>query len=878
MAAIDFGRINEEVLSRYPGVLSEWFPDGVLSGSEFKALNPTRKDGRRGSFSININTGVWSDFATGDFGKDPVSLYAYAFCHGKQGDAAKELSKVAVGQPRQTAADKKKYKQITPVPTSAPPPDFNHYKHKKPNHIWAYRNSAGETLGYCCRFDLPGGGKEVLPLIFDGHAWRWQAFDKPRPMYGLDRLAANKTANVILVEGEKCADALQKMLPKNPVVSWPGGTNAVGFVDFSPLDGRNVVAWPDFDSQRAVTNDILPRDKQPGFSAMMNIARKCKYSGFKIIDYDPQELGGGWDCADAIAEGWGVDKISAFIKGRARAVVEYGPEQELPNAVVCGVETVEAVEEKEAFQFLGYNHGAYYYLPSGTRQVVALSAAEHKKNQLLALAPLLYWEDSFSGKAGVDWDGAADYLMRRSEQKGVYDIKKIRGRGAWEDDGKVVLHVGSHIIVDGKKVNIRDIHDSEYVYEAAIPMVDRDLGNAHPLSVSQANRFVALCDMIPWEMPISSRLLAGWCVLAPICGALKWRPHIHLTGAAGSGKSWTLDNIVRPTVGPSAILVQSNTTEAGLRQTLGYDARPIIFDEAEAEDQAGRARVQKIIELARQSSSEASADIIKGTPSGKALSYRIRSVFLFGSIGSCATQKADISRISQLSITVDRSPERGEKFKALQKEAIDLLTEEYCGALRARSISLIPTIRKNSIVFSRAASKKLGSARAGDQYGTLLAGAYSLYSSNEISKIDAEKWVEEQDWGEAIETNEDTDERRCLSFILESTIRVAADRSQSSEMAIAEAIEGLYYAVGSSDIGNIASALGRCGIRVGREDGGGIHISNSHIGISRILEKTPWATNWKGIIKRLPGAKPGGIQRFSGSQSRSIWIPIKNVI
>ena len=133
MAAIDFGRINEEVLSRYPGILSEWFPDGVLRGSEFKALNPTRKDGRIGSFSINITNGVWSDFATGDSGKDPVSLYAYAFCHGKQGDAAKQLSIVAEGQPRQTAAKKKKYKQITPVPTSAPPPDFNHYKHKKQN-------------------------------------------------------------------------------------------------------------------------------------------------------------------------------------------------------------------------------------------------------------------------------------------------------------------------------------------------------------------------------------------------------------------------------------------------------------------------------------------------------------------------------------------------------------------------------------------------------------------------------------------------------------------------------------------------------------------------------------------------------------------------
>ena len=33
------------------------------------------------------------------------------------------------------------------------------------------------------------------------------AFPEPRPLYGLDRLAAKPAATVLLVEGEKCADA-----------------------------------------------------------------------------------------------------------------------------------------------------------------------------------------------------------------------------------------------------------------------------------------------------------------------------------------------------------------------------------------------------------------------------------------------------------------------------------------------------------------------------------------------------------------------------------------------------------------------------------------------------------------------------------------------
>jgi hypothetical protein len=40
-------------------------------------LNPIRADRRLGSFKINVRTGRWADFATGDKGGDPVSLVAY---------------------------------------------------------------------------------------------------------------------------------------------------------------------------------------------------------------------------------------------------------------------------------------------------------------------------------------------------------------------------------------------------------------------------------------------------------------------------------------------------------------------------------------------------------------------------------------------------------------------------------------------------------------------------------------------------------------------------------------------------------------------------------------------------------------------------------
>lgn len=40
-------------------------PDGEKRGTEWVALNPGRADRRKGSLSVNLNTGVWKDFASG---------------------------------------------------------------------------------------------------------------------------------------------------------------------------------------------------------------------------------------------------------------------------------------------------------------------------------------------------------------------------------------------------------------------------------------------------------------------------------------------------------------------------------------------------------------------------------------------------------------------------------------------------------------------------------------------------------------------------------------------------------------------------------------------------------------------------------------------
>jgi hypothetical protein len=88
---IDFALVNRAALADLPAVLRRRLPDGCVVGGEFIARNPTRDDRRPGSFKINIRTGRWADFATGDRGSDPVSLIAYLdTC--SQGAAARRLA------------------------------------------------------------------------------------------------------------------------------------------------------------------------------------------------------------------------------------------------------------------------------------------------------------------------------------------------------------------------------------------------------------------------------------------------------------------------------------------------------------------------------------------------------------------------------------------------------------------------------------------------------------------------------------------------------------------------------------------------------------------------------------------------------------------
>jgi len=330
---LNFDAINGAALGRFESLLRQWLPGGKKSGAEYSVLNPMRNDSHAGSFSINIHKGVWQDFATGDGGGDPVSLFSYLFHNNDQGAAAKELAELlGVGNasiPQVQEKPKKPTSDWRPIvpPVDAPAPHKAHIKRGLPEQVWCYRSATGQELGYIYRFRNSSGGKEVLPLSWcrneqtGAEEWRWMAFAEPRWLYGLEKLSAIPDKTVLLVEGEKCVDAVDAQLPELVGVTWPGGSKAVDKADWSPLAGRKVIIWPDCDAQTDKSGTLLPADKQPGMAAALKIADKLLAMGCKVWLLEipePGEKTGGWDIADAVSDGLNGDDLAAFIRGHIR--------------------------------------------------------------------------------------------------------------------------------------------------------------------------------------------------------------------------------------------------------------------------------------------------------------------------------------------------------------------------------------------------------------------------------------------------------------------------------------------------------------------------------------------------------------------------------
>ena len=858
---IDFSRIAEAALAAADSLVPQWLPAGRKNGHEWLCGDLHGSPGE--STSINLRTGRWADFAGDAKGGDLISLYA-AIHQIEQLQAARDLGKLLGIE--ETPAEKPKRKgqqwtQVIPAPANVPPPPLRHFHYGDPEGRWCYEDAEGRVIGWIARFRKSEGGKEVMPCTWARNqetgeeAWKWLSFPKPRPLYGLPLLNSNSTARVSLVEGEKCADALRSIGAL--AVTWPGGSKAVKHTDWTPLKGRKVTIWPDAD--------------EPGHKAAHEIAEILHGQGCEVrLITPPEGKPDGWDCADAIAEGMSKDAIAELFK----AASLYEPEPEPPpptDTEPTGLDMPDEPLDQWPFQILGHNLGTFYYMSHASGQIVELGPKGHGKLDLLQLAPLDWWARNFPGKgddegASVNWLFAANALIQQA-MRTIFNPSLIRGRGAWLDGDTVLYHSGDALHVGGMPHSLSS-WQSSYVYQRGITIA---VDSIPPADAKSASRLLELTGMLNLRNPLDSKLLAGWLVCAPICGVLDWRPHIWITGPSGSGKTWLIENIIHRLLGNMALYVQSVTTEAGIRQHLGCDALPVMFDEAETENQRDAQRLQQVLILARQASRDTGAKILKGTSGGAALAYNIRSSFCFSSIGVAAVQRADVSRITPIELY----KRHGEDAR-MQWEDLCACWEgtaasnEWCASIRARAIQHARQIARNALTFATACTRYLGAQRDGDQIGALLAGAYALTSGREITLDESNAWCARQDWTVHTPNETDMDEQKCLAHLMGAHIELE-ESGHRMRRSVGELVTMAINTRNTDQDRRAAkSSLERYGLGIRRD---GVDVSNSHQELKRIFADTPFVGKWADQFRRLTGAKDVAGSHFHGALTRAVRLP-----
>lgn len=295
---IDIKDTAARAVAHLEAICAHWLPDGKRQGHDWIARNPTRDDQHAGSFSVSLVTGGSFDHATGEATGDIVSTIRYLDGLSTQGEAARKVAEFLGTAPlpeptRTTKPAKKAIKPMATCPT-------RHPKLGTPSMTWDYRDAAGNVICSVWRFET-ASGKQFRPVARTADGWIWKAPSEPRPLYGLDRLAARPEAPVILCEGEKASDAAALLLPDCVCVASMNGAQSPRKSDWTPLAGRRVLIWPDND--------------QPGQQFAQTAAALILEAGAQSVAVlDLSSLGDGlpegWDAADALADGWTPEQLA----------------------------------------------------------------------------------------------------------------------------------------------------------------------------------------------------------------------------------------------------------------------------------------------------------------------------------------------------------------------------------------------------------------------------------------------------------------------------------------------------------------------------------------------------------------------------------------
>jgi putative DNA primase/helicase len=532
--------------------------------------------------------------------------------------------------------------------------------------------------------------------------------------------------------------------------------------------------------------------------------------------------------------------------------------EDLPPLRTLQEEVDIAVKATAPYRILGWckDRERIFYQHRTTGQIADIKPAA-AAGPLLKLAKISWWEQCHPSRMGIDWAAACSDVIEQADGAGVFAVECVRGRGVWMEGDSVVWHLGNRLEVDGQEVPLIQ-HRSTYHYPR-LPALDIDRTVA-PLTDAEGRDIHSAVAAMGWASPLDPIHLLGWAVLANVGAALDKRPVLQITSRYGSGKSYTREQVLAPLLAVLAIST-SNSTEAGIRQSLGADTLPVLIDESEGEDPRRR---EGHLRLARLSFDGTSTS--RGTSGGHALAYAVRSSIAMVGINATIANPADRSR----AVLVGREQLPSVQWAPVDQRLRQLLTPQTGARLLRRIVTNLPTLRANVATFRRAVESQLGSgaaARAGDTYGALLAGAHLLTSTTPLDDVQAISWLDSIGWSAATALGEDDAESQdgaaegiqCLAHLLGHEETWRSDTG-TGRLSIRELVVLARKPSAADDAEQARTALGRRGIRVTDM---GLEVANDAEALAPIYGNTKWRDGGhKRRLRDLPGADAPGVAHF----------------
>ncbi|MCB9222147.1 MAG: AAA family ATPase [Ignavibacteria bacterium] len=324
--------LTEKLKFNIEPLVAKLFPDGPTSKT------PTAwRFGSKGSFSVSYSgekAGQFYDFEKGE-GGGLLKLIQHRLGLDKKEatDWAREFVGISTDieipyQFKKTASKQTPRDWISlKPPANMPAPKMCQVGDYVETARYPYKNEKGELIHYVIRLEDKEGNKITPPLSFgydpqrnENPYWKMKGFDygeEKKTLYHLEEMQKKPLAHVIVVEGEKTAEAaatkLEKLHEKEYIaVTWHGGAQAVSKTDWTPLAGRDVLIWPDND--------------KAGFKAGKEVERELLRVGSKTIKSVDQEwlqknFEEKWDLADSWPKGLSKDEAWKKARGLERSEI-----------------------------------------------------------------------------------------------------------------------------------------------------------------------------------------------------------------------------------------------------------------------------------------------------------------------------------------------------------------------------------------------------------------------------------------------------------------------------------------------------------------------------------------------------------------------------